>query len=94
MKINHLQDIYVKDQIRSYQFLVKGASNIWKCMVKYFPLLGKWVGSKVGNGYKLQVGEDPWVKCIEIFNHEDELKGSLRIQCIKNHCDISLKGEE
>jgi hypothetical protein len=36
---------------------------MWKVVVLYFPLIGKWLVWKVGARRTIEVGENPWVGC-------------------------------
>lgn len=36
-------------------------SIVWKSLVKYFLLVGRWTTRRIGNGRKVWIGEDLWV---------------------------------
>ena len=35
-------------------------SILWKALVLAFPVVGYWLVWKVGKGYKVRIGADPW----------------------------------
>ena len=43
-----------------------------------FPLVGKWLVLKVGEGNRVRLGEDPWVGCDENFKLPRNIVGSVK----------------
>lgn len=41
--------------------LTSNVSIHWKALVQCFPLVGRWLVWKVGNGEQVRIGVDPWV---------------------------------
>jgi hypothetical protein len=46
--------------IRRTQKSLKGASTIWKAVIKSFPVIEGGLAWKVGNGLRVRLGVDPW----------------------------------
>jgi hypothetical protein len=40
---------------------VQNGSIIWKYILNAFPLIGKWLIWKIGNGAHILIGKDPWI---------------------------------
>ena len=40
---------------------IKGASNIYDCLVSSYHILGDWLAWKSGDGRSIRVGEDPFI---------------------------------
>jgi hypothetical protein len=56
----YCKGLMVENWIRiEYKSLI-GVSNVWKCVVRSFLVLGRWVAYKIGKGNRLII-EDPWV---------------------------------
>jgi hypothetical protein len=49
------------DWIRKHDKKVSNGSIIWKAIIKAFPLIGKWLMWKIGNGVQVSIGKDPWI---------------------------------
>ena len=60
--INH---VYVEDWIQRPMKMHAGGSVIWKAVVKSIDVIESCLAWFVGNGRKLRVGEDPWVRCTQ-----------------------------
>ena len=47
--------------IRSNDKKIKGASNIYDCLVSSYHIPGDWLARKSGDGRSIRVGEDPFI---------------------------------
>lgn len=62
MKEKYSGDKELEEWIRLERKSIKGDSNVWKGLLKDFDILGNWVTWKIGNGFKVKIGEDPWIR--------------------------------
>jgi hypothetical protein len=92
MKNKYIQDLFMEYWIQTHSSVVKEASIVWKCLLKYFPLLGNWTTWKIGNGKKVKIKDDPWIGCVGYFKLTEAMKRSLMDQGVLNISDISLSG--
>ena len=67
-------------------------SNIWRGMLHYFPILGKWIAWKVGNGLSLRVREDPWIGGHSSFKLSPSLVRALRDKGISVMAHVGSQG--
>lgn len=41
---------------------VSNVSNIWNGnIMRYFPIITKWIASRINSGTKVHIGLDPWI---------------------------------
>jgi hypothetical protein len=64
MKEKYLENKEVEVWLKQERKYFKGASYIWKGLVKADDILGHWVAWKIGGGVKLIFGKDPRIVCI------------------------------
>jgi hypothetical protein len=60
MKTKYCQGLTFKEWYEQPIKSTKG-SIVWKAILNAFPLVGSWMMWKIGNGWKVRVGEDPWM---------------------------------
>jgi hypothetical protein len=82
MKEKYLENKEVEVWLRQERKYFKGASNIWKGLVKAYDILGHWVVWKIGRGTKLIVGKDPWIGCSGNYNLSEPLRHALQVKGI------------
>ena len=59
MRWKYINEITIEDWLRVDMKSIKGASNVWKYLVKALLLVGKWIAWEIGSGIKVRVGKDP-----------------------------------
>jgi hypothetical protein len=57
MKAKYLENKEQDDWLRQRKKSFKGASNVWKGLIKSYDLLGNWVALKIRRGNKLIIGK-------------------------------------
>jgi hypothetical protein len=66
--------------IRQAQKTLKGASVIWKAVIKSFSVIGNGLAWKVGNELRVRLGADPWMGSEGKHILSDHLIHSLRLK--------------
>ena len=59
---NNIFPRVVEDWVRNLIKNINNVSIIWKGIVLLIPVIKRWLMLKVGNGSRVSLGEDPWVK--------------------------------
>jgi hypothetical protein len=80
MKEKYLENKEVEAWLRQERKYFKGASNIWKGLVKAYDILGHWVAWKIRRGMKLIVGKDPWIGCSGNYRLSEPLQHALQLK--------------
>ena len=69
----------------------RGASNLWKGLVKAFPILERWVPWKIGKGNRVRLGEDPWIGVGYKYSLSVNLKSALKARGHTSLANIGLQ---
>jgi hypothetical protein len=82
----------IGEWFRNLRKSVAVSSTSWKTMVKYFPLIGEWIEWNIGDGWSVQVGEDPWEGSTRNFKLLEDLVRRLHAHGVFMLRDVAIQG--